>query len=65
MTHGDTSSMDAMAALSGSRVLVTGASGMIGRAVLAVLGPDTDTHAVSRHVQAARTGSHLVADGSR
>ena len=56
MTHGDTSSMDAMAALSGSRVLVTGASGMIGRAVLAVLGPDTDTHAVSRHVQAARTG---------
>ena len=48
--------MDAIAALSGSRVLLTGASGMIGRAVLDVLGPDADTHAVSRHAQVARPG---------
>ena len=48
--------MNAVMGLSGSRVLVTGASGMIGRAVLDLLGPDVDTHAVSRHAQPARPG---------
>jgi nucleoside-diphosphate-sugar epimerase len=48
--------MVAMTSFSGSRVLVTGASGMIGRAVLDLLGADVDTHAVSRHRQPHRTG---------
>jgi UDP-glucose 4-epimerase len=42
--------------LTGARVLVTGASGMIGRAVLDLLGPGTDAHAVSRQSQPARRG---------
>jgi UDP-glucose 4-epimerase len=40
----------------GSRVVVTGASGMIGRAVLELLGPGLDTHAVSRRAQQDRPG---------
>ena len=45
-----------MTELAGARVLVTGASGMIGRAVLDVLGTDTDVHAVSRQPQPSRPG---------
>jgi UDP-glucose 4-epimerase len=45
-----------MSRLAGSRVLVTGASGMIGRAVVDLLAPDSDTHAVSRQSHAARPG---------
>jgi nucleoside-diphosphate-sugar epimerase len=41
-----------MNVLSGSRVLVTGASGMIGRAVLELLPADVETHAVSRQARA-------------
>jgi nucleoside-diphosphate-sugar epimerase len=40
----------------GSRVLVTGASGLIGRNVLELVGAGADTHAVSRHPQPARAG---------
>jgi nucleoside-diphosphate-sugar epimerase len=43
-----------MSRLSGSRLLVTGASGMIGRAVLDLLPADVDTHAVSRLDQRPR-----------
>lgn len=45
-----------MTSLAGHRVLVTGASGMIGRAAIECLGADVDVHAVSRHAQPARSG---------
>ena len=45
-----------MTALSGARVLVTGASGLIGRNVIDLLGPDVEVHAVSRHARNDQTG---------
>jgi nucleoside-diphosphate-sugar epimerase len=45
-----------MSHLTEARVLVTGASGMIGRAVIGLLGAETDVHAVSRRDQPPRPG---------
>lgn len=45
-----------MSTRAGSRVLVTGASGLIGRNVLELIGAGADTHAVSRRPQPARAG---------
>ena len=45
-----------MSTRAGARVLVTGASGLIGRNILELIGAGADTHAVSRHPQPARAG---------
>ena len=52
---------DSLSDLAGRRVLVTGASGMIGRAVLDLLGSDSETHAVSRRAQSGRPGDLVAA----
>jgi nucleoside-diphosphate-sugar epimerase len=48
--------INAVTALSGARVLVTGGSGLIGRNVVDLIDRDADVHAVSRTPRAGRRG---------